>query len=56
VVQRITRYNMSPLEPLTGSADLIPISLFLGYVMLRTENIVTPTLAHTFADWVGTLG
>jgi membrane protease YdiL (CAAX protease family) len=56
VVQRMTRMGMSPVEALSSSAALIPISLFLGYVMLRTENVVAPGLAHTFADWVGTLG
>jgi membrane protease YdiL (CAAX protease family) len=55
LVQRMTRMGMSPLEALGSSAALIPISLFLGYVMLRTENVVAPGLAHTFANWVGTL-
>jgi membrane protease YdiL (CAAX protease family) len=54
-VQRLTVGGMPPLDALSSSASLIPISLFLGYVMLRTENVVAPGLAHTFADWVGTL-
>ena len=56
VVQRMTRMGMSPVEALGSSVALIPISMFLGYVMLRTENVVAPGLAHTFANWVGTLG
>jgi len=56
VVQRLTVGGMAPLAALLSAATLIPISLFLGYVMLRTENVVAPGLAHTFADWVGTLG
>jgi membrane protease YdiL (CAAX protease family) len=56
VVQRITRNSISALEALISLAGLIPIGLFLGYVMLRTENIVTTGLVHTLADWVGTLG
>ncbi|MDX9851718.1 MAG: hypothetical protein RBT01_14510 [Anaerolineaceae bacterium] len=41
---------------LLSSAALIPISLFVGFVMLRTGNIVAPGLAHTFANWIDTLG
>jgi len=28
----------------------------MGYVMLRTENVVAPGLFHTFANWVNPLG
>jgi membrane protease YdiL (CAAX protease family) len=56
VVQRMTVWGLSPLEALLSSASLIPISLFQGYLMLRTENLVAPGLVHTFANWVGTLG
>jgi membrane protease YdiL (CAAX protease family) len=56
VPQRLTVAGASPLAALSSSASLIPISLLLGYVMLRTENVVAPSLAHAFADWVGTLG
>lgn len=27
----------------------------VGYLMLRTENVVAPAIFHTFANWVGTL-
>jgi membrane protease YdiL (CAAX protease family) len=56
VVQRITIWGLSPLEALLSSTALIPISLFQGYVLIRTENLVAPGLVHTFANWVGTLG
>jgi membrane protease YdiL (CAAX protease family) len=56
VVQRITMVGLLPLEAVLSSASLIPISLLLGYMMLRTENVVAPGLFHTFANWVGTLG
>jgi membrane protease YdiL (CAAX protease family) len=55
VVQRLTAGGMSPPDALLSSASLMPISLFLGYVMLRTENVIAPGLAHIFADWIGTL-
>ncbi|MBN1451078.1 MAG: CPBP family intramembrane metalloprotease [Anaerolineales bacterium] len=41
------------LTALLSSAMLIPISLLMGYIMLRTENVVAPAILHTFADWVG---
>jgi len=56
VVQRITMVGLPPLEAVLSSASLIPISLLLGYIMLRTENVVAPGLFHTFANWVNTLG
>jgi membrane protease YdiL (CAAX protease family) len=56
IVQRMTVQGLPPLDALVSSASLIPISLFMGYLLLRTENIVAPGLAHTFANWVGTLG
>lgn len=55
IPQRMTMQGTSLLEALLSSAALIPISLFLGFVMLRTGNIVAPGLVHTFANWVGTL-
>jgi membrane protease YdiL (CAAX protease family) len=55
VTQRITMGGLSPLEAVGSSALLIPVSLFSGYVMIRTGNIVAPGLFHTFADWVNTL-
>jgi membrane protease YdiL (CAAX protease family) len=56
VGQRLTVGGMSFPDAMASSASLIPISLFLGYVMLCTGNVVAPALAHTFANWVGTLG
>jgi membrane protease YdiL (CAAX protease family) len=55
VTQRIAVGGLPPLEAVGSSAALIPVSLFSGYVMIRTENIVAPGLFHTFADWVNTL-
>jgi membrane protease YdiL (CAAX protease family) len=45
--------GLNPLAALVSSASLLPISLLMGYVLLRTENIVAPAIFHTFADWVG---
>jgi membrane protease YdiL (CAAX protease family) len=45
-VQRLTVGGMPPLDALSSSASLIPISLFLGYVMLRRERRRTRPGAH----------
>lgn len=42
IPQRIAILGTSPLEALLSAAALIPISLFIGFVMLRTGNIVAP--------------
>ena len=38
-----------------ASTALIPVSLLMGFIMLRTGNLVAPGLFHTFANWVTTL-
>lgn len=53
---RIAVHEASLADGLFQSASLIPISLLLGYVMLRTGNVTAPALFHTFADWAGTVG
>lgn len=47
--------GLSPLEALISSAYLIPISLIMGYIMIKTENIVSPGICHTFANWVNVI-
>lgn len=56
VIQRMTMMGLSLTQALLSSAFLIPISLLMGYIMLRTGNIVTPGIFHTMVDWVNTLG
>ncbi len=43
------------IQSIISSLSIIPISLFLGYLMLRTQNLVAPAIFHTFFDWLGTL-
>ncbi|BCK01156.1 CPBP family intramembrane glutamic endopeptidase [Anaerocolumna chitinilytica] len=31
--------------------NLIPLSLMFGYIKLRTKNIITVAVLHTFIDW-----
>ncbi|HAU36725.1 MAG TPA: hypothetical protein DCX07_03280 [Phycisphaerales bacterium] len=47
--------RMTVLEATIASAALIPVSLLMGFVMLRTKNIVAPGLFHTFANWTSNL-
>jgi membrane protease YdiL (CAAX protease family) len=46
------------VTPGTGIGDaaaatlgLLPVSLLLGFIMLRVQNVVAPGLFHTFANW-----
>lgn len=56
IIQRITIMGLPSGDALLSSALLIPISLLMGYIMIRTENVIAPALFHTFANWVNTLG
>jgi len=47
--------GLSLQEAITSAALLIPISLMLGYILIKTENILAPGIYHTFANWVGVL-
>lgn len=50
---RVVILRMSGGDALASSASLIPISMFLGYVMLRTQSIIAPGLLHTMINWLG---
>jgi membrane protease YdiL (CAAX protease family) len=55
IVQRITIMGMSETDAIMDSFALIPISLLLGYIMLRAENVMAGALFHTFIDWCSVL-
>ncbi|MFI5253755.1 MAG: CPBP family intramembrane glutamic endopeptidase [Bacteroidota bacterium] len=55
VPQRLGAEGLSFSDSLVSSVSLIPISLFAGYMMLRTQNLLAPAIFHTFANWIGTL-
>jgi len=38
-----------------NSCSLIPASIFFGFIMLRTKNVLAPAILHTFTGWVSTL-
>ncbi len=51
IIQRITIMDMAGMEALISSLALLPISLLFGYIMLRSENLVTGALLHAIIDW-----
>lgn len=55
VPQRMWIQEISFAEALERSAMLIPISLYMGFVMIRTRNLVGVGLLHTFANFMGEL-
>jgi len=55
IPQRMATMGLSPKEALISSVLLIPISLIMGYIIIKTENVVAPSIYHTFANWVGVL-
>jgi membrane protease YdiL (CAAX protease family) len=52
VSHRVFSLQMTAGQALSGSAALIPVSLFLGFVMMKTKNIVAPGLVHTAINWL----
>jgi len=53
IPQRVVAERMSIPHAIVASLELIPVSLLMGYVMLRTGNVVSGGLFHTFCNWVG---
>jgi membrane protease YdiL (CAAX protease family) len=56
VSHRVAFLGMTAGDALLSASSLIPISLFLGFVMLRTQNVIAPALIHTFINWVDAVG
>lgn len=55
IAQRMVMSDMVFVDALISSLKLISISLFFGYLYMRTRNILAPGIVHTFANWLGTL-
>ena len=55
VPQRIFVVGLSPTEAVMGSAFLTPLSIFLGLIFLRTQNVIGPSVFHTILDFANTL-
>lgn len=48
---RLFVHNVPASEALGSCLSLIPVSLLMGFIMLRTGNIITPALFHLFGDY-----
>jgi membrane protease YdiL (CAAX protease family) len=55
LAQRMVFGEMAFLDALLSSFSLTSLSLFFGFVYMRTRNILAPGILHTFANWLGTL-
>lgn len=55
IPQRMAVQGLSISEAIFNSLSLIPISLIMGYIYNKTENLVAPSIYHTFANWLGLL-
>lgn len=51
IPQRILAAGLDFPHALASSLGLVSISLLMGFVMLRTGNVVAGGLFHTFLDW-----
>lgn len=49
--QRIFVQGMTLTGAFTGILSVTFLSLFLGHIMIKTENIFAPAIFHTLADW-----
>jgi len=55
IPQRMASMGLSPREAILSSCLLIPISLTMGYILVKTENIAASAIYHTFANWISVL-
>ena len=50
--QRIFAVGLDPLQAFISAMSLMPFSLWIGFFMTRTQNILGPTVLHTVVDWI----
>ncbi len=55
VPQRMFAVGLDPIQAVLSAVALLPVSLALGFVMLRTKNIAGSTVLHTAVDWVSNI-
>jgi membrane protease YdiL (CAAX protease family) len=48
--QRIFVTGANSLQAVISAMFLIPVSLLMGFLMLRTQNVLGPTVLHTIMD------
>jgi len=50
--QRIFAVGLDPLQAVLSATALVPLSFAFGFLMLRTRNILGPTVMHLIIDWI----
>ncbi len=50
--QRIFAVGLDPLQALISAMSLMPFSLLMGFLMLRTQSVFGPSILHTIINWV----
>ena len=55
IVHRMLVEELTFPDAFLASTALLPVGLLMGFVMLRTGNLVTVVLFHTFVNFVNTL-
>ena len=53
--QRIFVLGLDPLQASVSALFLMPFSLLMGFIMLKTRSILGPTVIHTVTDWISVL-
>lgn len=53
--QRMLIGGMNLTSALASAVSLISISMLMGFMMIRTRNVIASAVYHTLADWGGTL-
>ena len=52
---RMIDQNIGPVDALLSALSVLPPSLFFGFVMIRTRNVLAPVVLHAFMNWQVTL-
>ncbi|MBL4937433.1 CPBP family intramembrane metalloprotease [Clostridium sp. YIM B02515] len=52
IPQRMVSMGLPLKEAFINSVLLIPISLTMGYIQIKTKNIAAAGIYHTFANWI----
>jgi len=55
IPQRIFVMGFNPLQALVSSIILIPFSLLMGFILLKTRSILGPMVIHTITNWINVL-
>ena len=55
IPSRIFVLGLEPIQALVSVVFIIPFSLLMGFIVLKTRSILGPTVIHTVTDWMSVL-